>query len=59
MTSEALRAAIEEAELSAEQTQDLFSYLEEHGIEILDGRARPRLQLRVAAGGRDGDAAGR
>ncbi|HLB22253.1 MAG TPA: sigma-70 family RNA polymerase sigma factor [Solirubrobacteraceae bacterium] len=31
-----LRAAVEEAELSSEQTQDLFSYLEEHAIEIVD-----------------------
>jgi RNA polymerase primary sigma factor len=31
-----LRAAVDEAELSSEQTQDLFSYLEEHAIEIVD-----------------------
>jgi RNA polymerase primary sigma factor len=31
-----VRAAVEEAELGSEQTQDLFSYLEEHGIEVPD-----------------------
>ncbi len=31
-----LRATIEEAELSSEQAQDLFSHLEEHAIEIVD-----------------------
>jgi RNA polymerase primary sigma factor len=36
LTTETLAAAIEEAELSLEQSQDLLSYLEEHGIEILE-----------------------
>jgi RNA polymerase primary sigma factor len=36
VSAASLRAAIEEAELSSEQTQDLFSYLEEHAIEIVD-----------------------
>src|ERR1035437_9295651 len=36
LTSEAIAAAIEEAGLSGEQTHDLFSYLEEHGIDVLD-----------------------
>jgi RNA polymerase primary sigma factor len=31
-----LRTAIEEADLSSAQAQDLFSYLEEHAIEIVD-----------------------
>jgi RNA polymerase primary sigma factor len=31
----ALAAAVEEAELSGQQTHDLLSYLEEHGIEVL------------------------
>ena len=35
ISSEALAAAVEEAELSAQQTNDLASYLEEHGIEVL------------------------
>src|ERR1700690_4329894 len=34
LTAEALAAVVEEAELSGEQTQDLFSYLEEHGIAV-------------------------
>jgi RNA polymerase primary sigma factor len=36
VTAASLRAAVEEAELSSEQAQDLFSYLEEHAIEIVD-----------------------
>jgi RNA polymerase primary sigma factor len=36
VSAASLRAAIEEAELSSEQAQDLFSYLEEHAIEIVD-----------------------
>src|ERR1700727_1201432 len=31
-----LHAAIEEAELGPEQTQDLYSYFEEHGIEVVE-----------------------
>jgi RNA polymerase primary sigma factor len=37
LASRALRTAMEEAELSSQQAQDLLSYLEEHGIEVLDG----------------------
>jgi RNA polymerase primary sigma factor len=36
VSAASLRAAIEEAELSSEQAQDLFSHLEEHAIEIVD-----------------------
>ncbi len=36
LTSGTLIAVIEEAELSGGQARDLFSYLEEHGIEILE-----------------------
>ncbi len=35
LTYEAVASAMEEAELTHEQTQDLLSYLEEHGIEVL------------------------
>jgi RNA polymerase primary sigma factor len=35
LTAHALAGALEEAELSTQQTQDLLSYLEEHGIEVL------------------------
>ncbi|MGH2864154.1 MAG: sigma-70 factor domain-containing protein, partial [Solirubrobacteraceae bacterium] len=35
VTAHALARALEESELSAQQTQDLLSYLEEHGIEVL------------------------
>ncbi len=35
VTSASVASALEEAELSAEQVHDLFSYLEEHGIEVI------------------------
>ncbi len=35
LTAESLASVVEEAELTGEQAQDLFSYLEEHGIEVL------------------------
>ncbi len=37
VAADALAAVLEEAELSGQQTQDLLSYLEEHGIEVLAG----------------------
>ena len=36
VASEAIASALEEAEATSEQAQDLLSYLEEHGIEITD-----------------------
>ena len=53
VSAASLRAAVEEAELSGEQTQDLFSYLEEHGIEIVDAE-----ELRRRAAGERADADG-
>jgi RNA polymerase primary sigma factor len=42
--ADALAAALEEAEVSPQQTQDLLSYLEEHGIEVLAaGESVPEL----------------
>ncbi len=35
LASDTIAAALDEAEASTEQARDLFSYLEEHGIEIL------------------------
>jgi RNA polymerase primary sigma factor len=35
LAMEAFTAAVEDAELSATQTQDLLSYLEEHGVELV------------------------
>ena len=35
VAAHALSAAVEEAELSAQQTGELMSYLEEHGIEVM------------------------
>ncbi len=44
LAADVLVAAIEEAELSPQQTQDLFSYLEEHGIDLSgSGEAAPEL----------------
>jgi RNA polymerase primary sigma factor len=37
LSAEALAAALEEAELSGKQTQDLLGYLEEHGVDVLRG----------------------
>ncbi len=45
VTAASLQSAIEEAELSGEQVQDLFSYLEEHGVEIVDSD-EPAAELR-------------
>jgi RNA polymerase primary sigma factor len=44
VAAEVLAAALEEAELSSQQTHDLLSYLEEHGIEVLaTGESVPEL----------------
>jgi RNA polymerase primary sigma factor len=42
LTHDAVASAMEEAELTHNQTQDLLSYLEEHGIDVLAaGEAEP------------------
>ncbi len=44
LSTEALAGVLEELELSPQQAQDLLSYLEEHGIELLEaGEAAPEL----------------
>ncbi|HTC72644.1 MAG TPA: sigma-70 family RNA polymerase sigma factor, partial [Solirubrobacteraceae bacterium] len=49
MTAAALTAAVEDAELSVQQTHDLLAYLEEHGIEVLAaGESAPELQVHGA-----------
>ena len=64
LSSEALAGALEELELSPQQAQDLMSYLEEHGIELLEaGEEAPELGVQeiaaepaaVATGLPDGD----
>jgi RNA polymerase primary sigma factor len=51
VTAEAIGSAIDEAELSGQQAQDLLSYLEEHGVEILaSGEAAPELSEPIDAG---------
>jgi RNA polymerase primary sigma factor len=46
LPAEVLAAALEEAELSGQQTQDLLTYLEEHGIEVLgSSESGPELQI--------------
>ena len=52
LSAEALDGALEEAELSRQQTQDLLSYMEEHGIDIV-GSSESALELRL-----DGEARG-
>jgi RNA polymerase primary sigma factor len=54
LTAASVRATVEEAELSSEQTRDLFSYLEEHGIEIVDAEESA---AELHAGGASGDRA--
>src|SRR4051795_10059281 len=44
LTADAISSAVDEAELSGQQAQDLLSYLEEHGVEILaPGETAPEL----------------
>jgi RNA polymerase primary sigma factor len=48
LTADALAATLEETELSAQQTHDLLSYLEEHGVDVLaPGETAPELQPRA------------
>jgi RNA polymerase primary sigma factor len=52
VAAEALAAALEEVELSGRQTQELLSYLEELGIELLaDGEPAPELPASADASG--------
>jgi RNA polymerase primary sigma factor len=53
VTAANVQSAIDELELTAEQAQDLFSYLDEHGIEVVDAD-EPAAELQV--GGAAGDA---
>jgi RNA polymerase primary sigma factor len=46
LAAEALESALEEADLTRQQTQDLFSYLEEHAIEVVGGEGAAELRLR-------------
>jgi RNA polymerase primary sigma factor len=43
LSTEAIAAAVEEAELTREQTQDFLSYLEEHGVEVVRPEGSSRL----------------
>ncbi|HEV3047646.1 MAG TPA: sigma-70 family RNA polymerase sigma factor [Solirubrobacteraceae bacterium] len=55
MPADALAAALEEADLSGQQTSDLLSYLEEQGIELL-AAGEPEPELHRGAGLPDLDA---
>ena len=44
LAADVLAAALEEAELSAKQAQDLLSYLEEHGIDVVASGDAAELQ---------------
>jgi RNA polymerase primary sigma factor len=48
VTVQALAAALDETELSGQQTQDLLSYLEEHGVEIISS-GDPAAELQAHA----------
>ncbi len=50
VTAASLQAVVEEAELSSEQTQDLLSHLEEHGVELVEAD-EPADELDPSAGG--------
>ncbi|HTA36592.1 MAG TPA: sigma-70 family RNA polymerase sigma factor [Solirubrobacteraceae bacterium] len=51
VTAASLQSAIEDAELSSAQTRDLFSYLEEHGVEIVDADEPDEPAAELDAGG--------
>jgi RNA polymerase primary sigma factor len=52
LAADTLAAAVEEAELSSQQAQDVLSYLEEHGIELLAaGEVAGELQTGAGAAG--------
>ncbi len=53
LTAEALAAALEEADLSSQQTRDLLSYFDEHGIEIV-GASDSEPELEAHDGRRNG-----
>ena len=55
LTLDTVLAALEEAELDRDQTQDLLSQLEEHSIEII-GPAEPGPESRLAEDEGDGHA---
>ncbi len=50
LTADSIAAVIDEAELSTQQAQDLLSYLEEHGVELLAaGETAPELSEPIDA----------
>ncbi len=52
LSADAVHAALEEAELSAQQARDLYSYLEEHGVEVL-GAGEATAELHPHGAGAD------
>jgi RNA polymerase primary sigma factor len=57
VTAASLRSVTEEAELNSEQTQDLLSHLEEHGIDVVDAED-PAVELQASGREAVGDSAG-
>jgi RNA polymerase primary sigma factor len=51
LAADALETALEEADLTRQQAQDLLSYLEEHGIDVLGGESAPELSAHGADAG--------
>jgi RNA polymerase primary sigma factor len=50
LAAEALESALEEADLTRQQTQDLFSYLEEHAIDVVGADGGRELRLHPTEG---------
>ena len=48
VASDVLATALEEAEVALEQAQDLLSYLEEHGIEIVGEPVPERVERELS-----------
>ncbi len=56
LRADTVGSAIDDAELSSQQAQDLLSYLEEHGVEILaGGETAPELSEPISAGAGDSE----
>src|SRR2546423_7485344 len=51
LAAEALATALEEAELSPRQTQDLLGYLEEHGVDVLRTEETESAELQASGRG--------
>ena len=53
LSAEAVASALEEAELSGRQTQDLLGYLEEHGVDVLGAEEPESAELQASGRGEE------